>query len=224
MEEKESELMTDQLNSNNNEKKDSQNIDEEKIIEPSLKKKFANTVFAEKMRQRKLEEKLKRIDSEQILKSCKPVSVKVSRLPSDLISKISKSREHKKKRKKKYQWQLGVIKKIKRNSESVKHIDNSFMNETRHYSSASSDNGSYMVTAGIESFNEEKCRRVLPFVGKLNTKEARNSYIEHLCQSEISSKKDPDILNKSYKSSKAPSQESVSNESSSNNSRKKDNS
>ncbi|XP_014214029.1 uncharacterized protein LOC106643415 [Copidosoma floridanum] len=90
----------------------------EKNVQKPPQKKFCNTVFAAKMRNRKKEEKLKKLSSEEVLTSCKPVSIEVTRIASKAVPKILTTVENKIRRRKKSQWKLGIMKKKKKPSKN----------------------------------------------------------------------------------------------------------
>ena len=96
-------------NINNDDKSTSSNLLEENE-KPPPQKKFYNTQFAIKMRNRKLIQKLRNLAAEEVLTACKSVSVNVIRLSSDSVPKVINTVDQKIRKKKRFQWKLGKTK------------------------------------------------------------------------------------------------------------------
>ncbi|KAJ8675735.1 hypothetical protein QAD02_011521, partial [Eretmocerus hayati] len=162
------------------------------------KKKFRNTVFASKMRQKRKEERLKKlVASGNLGDLCKQLSVDVTRLAPDAVPKTTPKADHKVKKKKKPAWASGVIvkKKWKKADPEASKNKPSSPKKTKQVS------GSVEVCKELESDNcndaldEESdsgeisgwsCRRTEPFVSKYITKEDRESNINRFLKEEAS--------------------------------------
>lgn len=109
------ETSLNKVDDKSDENKNEDNSLKENGVQESLpKKKFANTNFALKMKNKRKEEKLSNVDATEALSSCKDVSIDVTRLNSNPMSKIMNAVENKNRRKKKSQWKMGVMKKKKK--------------------------------------------------------------------------------------------------------------
>lgn len=79
------------------------------------KKKFCNTVFATKMRNRRKEEKLKEIDTADVLTNCKGKSIDVKRINPEAVPKLITAVGQKHRRRKRWnRWKLGMAAKKKK--------------------------------------------------------------------------------------------------------------
>lgn len=161
------------------------------------KKNYVITNFAKKMRDRRNQEKLKKLDKKDVT-TCKSVSVDVTRMSSHSVPKITNSVKTKKR---KYPWNKGIMKKrkitkiIKSNNGESSEVENSKPSEqkdqnnelellvtTKNTTPKKLANSSILLTD--EKVNDTKLneteisRRVLPMVGKLNTKELRDSFMK----------------------------------------------
>lgn len=164
--------------------------DDYKEKDHPTRKKHSKTLFATRMKNKKNEEKF-----------CKDVSVHITKIPSQTVPKSVSPSKPKKRR---CQWNKGIVKKRKIIHKTEKTVSENFDIKTSELTEESTEDQNNTdiqkksarsctsptnkkVDSKSESDvshagNDEKveliCQRTIPFVGKLITKEARMKYLE----------------------------------------------
>lgn len=154
----------------------------ENIKAPVPKKKFSNTNFAQRMRSRKQEEKSKiqePNDPKEEVTKFKSLSVDVTRLCSQDISKAPRSIELKRKRKRSLAWSRGIV--SSKRKKKVKDVDRSLTNGDINESK--DEEKPYWESAYEDEFC--LCSRTMPFVGKIITKESRQMFLEQFIKGNL---------------------------------------